>query len=233
MHEGWTFFRVGGLGGAVFCSALSCTGGTHSVSDSAHPVSDRRQDSLAAEPGRSEDGPLPGRSASRLADNDWSLATHQTVVLASQNLALSLPQGQAWQSLPRRGTWSGMGQSATESEIWVRHVVARRTVTIDECEKEARLSWPPIRVIEDGDVERVLRAPSGYGGKLSVMLLPDGGGRVEAFSVGVSRCLAFVFTTGGSPGFPERLRVVVNEVIETMRVPDVDERGRPARIAPY
>jgi hypothetical protein len=112
-------------------------------------------------------------------------------------------------------------------------VSARRTISLEECEKEARLSWALIREADEDASERGLRAPAGYGGKLSLILLPQAGGRIEAFSVGVSRCLAVVFTTGSAPGFPERLRVIGNEVIETLRVPNVGERSRAMRFSPF
>lgn len=228
---GWLFFRVRGLGSALLALALvsaplSCVGGTNSVADSA---------GSASESTRPEPKPLPplGRALAHPAADDWSLETHRTIALVPQNLVLSLPQGHVWESVPRRGTWSGLRHEVTESELWVRHVAARRTVSLAECEKEARLSWALIRESHESAVDRDLRAPAGYGGKLSVILLPDGGGRIEAFSVGVSRCLAVVFTTQASPGFPERLRVAANEVLETMRVPNVGERSRPVRMTPY
>jgi hypothetical protein len=58
-----------------------------------------------------------------------------------------------------------------------------------------------------------------------VKLILDGGGRVEAYAVGVSRCLAVVFLTGDRPGFPERLQVMMNEVLPALRVPNIGERG--------
>lgn len=164
---------------------------------------------------------------------DFGLGTHREVMLRSQNLVLGLPRGDTWTSLPRRGTWSGLRDEPTETEIWVRHVQARRTVTLEECESEARLSWGMIRSVEESAAERPLRSPSGYGGRVSVILLPDGGGRVEAFAVGVGRCLSVVSVTGALPGFPERLRVLVNEVIETMRVPEISERSGIGREMPF
>lgn len=171
----------------------------------------------------------PGLSPPPSARNDWGLHTHQKIILRPQNLVLSLPQGALWKTQKRRGSWTGLRHDASDSEIWIRHVAARRTVTVEDCEAEARLGWTLIQHEEPSAVERRLAAPQGYGGRLRVVLLPDGGGRVEAFSVGVSRCLAVVFTTGNSPGFPERLRVAVNEVVETLRVPNISERGELRR----
>lgn len=205
----------------LFWGLVSCAGETGGRVGSKAASA---EDSQALRP---EPRPLPRPDGTTVSGgaNDWGLHTHRNVMLSSQNLVLSLPQGDVWKSAPRRGTWSGLLHEATHSEIWVRHVAARRTVTLEECERQARLSWPLIRDVEESAAERFLRAPQGYGGRLLVILLPDGGGRVEAFSVGVSRCLSVVFTTGGRPGFPERLRVGVNEIIETMRVPDVGERS--------
>lgn len=237
-RAGRTFFTRLALSAAVLCVAMACTGAKD-------PKEVRRPVATPEDADRPSPKPLPplGRSVARPDPNDWSLETHRTVALVSQNLVLSVPQGHVWESLSRRGTWSGLRHAATESELWVRHAPARRTVSLDECEKEARLSWPLLRgagesrAEDRGDSldenERTLRAPKGYGGKLSIVLNPEGGGRVEAFSVGVSRCLAVVFRTGGAPGFPERLRVAANEVIETMRVPNVGERSRAVRMTPY
>lgn len=146
-----------------------------------------------------------------------------------QNLVLSLPQGDVWKPTTRRGTWSGLLHAATQSEVWIRHATARRTVTTEECEKEARLSWDLLRDSGEADLERPLRAPADYGGKLRVLLSPEGGGRVEAFSVGAGRCLAVIFLTGPRPGYPERLRVFANEVMPHLRVPTIGERAQIKR----
>jgi len=173
-------------------------------------------------PGR---GPVPPRE-------DWGLHTYEKVILLRQSLVLHLPEGDKWVPLPGRGTWSGLRHDPTDSEVWVRHSSARRTVTVDECEREARLGWPEIREPDPDAITRLLRAPRDYGGRVSIVLNKEGGGRVEAFSVGLSRCLAVVFLTGNGPGFPERLRSFASEVIETMRVPGLGERGLEKRAEP-
>lgn len=171
--------------------------------------------------------PLPrlGTTASSPTPGDWGPSTYRRLVLLPQNLVLNLPQGDVWQPLPRRGTWTGLVHEPTKSEIWVRHVPARRTVSLAECESEARLSWELLRTETDEALARPLRSPEGYGGRARVVLLSSGGGRVEAHLVGVSRCLSVVFTTGEAPGFPERLRSIMNEVLPALRVPTIGERG--------
>lgn len=159
------------------------------------------------------------------ASDDWGLSTHRKIILRPQSLVLSLPQGDVWQPMPRRGTWSGLSHERSESEIWIRHAPARRTVSLEECEDEARLSWPLLRDDTEVAHSRPLRRPSGYGGRADVKLLSTGGGRVESYAVGVGRCLAVVFVTGARPGFPERLRAIMNEVLPALRVPDIGERG--------
>jgi hypothetical protein len=171
----------------------------------------------------------PGHERPPLVPDDWALSTHSSLVLRPQNLVLSLPQGDLWKPTTRRGTWSGLLHAPTESEVWIRHVSARRTITTEECEKEARLSWELLRDSSEADAERPLRAPADYGGALRVILAPEGGGRVEAFAVSVSRCLAVVFVTGTRPGYPERLRVFANEVLPNLRVPNISERAQIKR----
>lgn len=163
---------------------------------------------------------------------DWGLLTYKKVILLRQSLVLELPQGESWVTLPGRGTWSGLRHEQTKSEIWVRHNTARRTITVGECESEARLGWPEIRNPDPDAISRPLRAPHGYGGHLNIVLNKTGGGRVEAFSVGASRCLSVVFLTEGAPGFPERLRSFASEVLETMRIPALGERGLEKRMSP-
>jgi hypothetical protein len=82
-------------------------------------------------------------------------------MLRPQNLVLSLPQVDVWQPLARRGTWSGLRHAPSESEIWIRHVPARRTVSLSECEDEARLSWTVLRDGPEAAHSRPLQSPAG------------------------------------------------------------------------
>lgn len=155
----------------------------------------------------------------------WDGARRQTVVLRSQNLALDLPDGSAWQPLPRRGTVSGLGHQGSGAELWVRHVPARRTVSVSECEQEARRNLSDLRDLPPADHEGPLRAPAGYGGTQRVHLLPSGGAQVVLFGVSVSRCLTVVVRMLPAAGYLQRLQVILHETLPTLRVPLVDERG--------
>ena len=214
------FRSSGGVWAPLFLLALSgCS--RPLAEEPPAPESDRSGQYLA----ETGDSALP-------PPDSWGLQTYGKVILLRQSLVLHLPEGDKWVPLPGRGTWSGLRHDLTGSELWVRHSPARRTVTVGECEREARLGWPEIRQPDPSAITRQLRAPRGYGGQLSIVLDRDGGGRVEAFSVGLSRCLAVVFLTGSEPGFPERLRSFASEVIETMRVPALGERGFEKRAEP-
>lgn len=181
-------------------------------------------------PGAYDSEERGGQSAARaplppeLVD-PWHGARRQTIVLRSQNLALDLPDGSAWQPLPRRGTVSGLGHQASGAELWVRHVPARRTVSVSECEQEARRSLSDLRDLPPADHEGPLRAPAGYGGTQRVYLLPSGGAQVVLFGVSVSRCLTVIVRMLPASGYLQRLQVILHETLPTLRVPVVDERG--------
>ncbi len=152
--------------------------------------------------------------------------TSARFILRSQNLALTLPDADNWKSLPARGPWSGMINQKTKSELWVRHSAARRTVKVSECSSEARMSLSALRDEATIAHESPLSAPSGYGGTIRVLLQDEGGGRVEAFGVGVSRCLSVVYLTDAQPGFPERLQIAVGDIMHSLEIPSIDARSR-------
>lgn len=162
--------------------------------------------------GASSPAPLPP------VRRGWAGAPTRSVLLRSQGLALELPESDVWNAMPRRGAWSGLQHRTTGSEIWVRHVAARRTVKVAECEAEARASFSLLRHGAFPDHERRLSAPSGYGGVVKVILPPAGGGIVEAYGVSVSRCLAVVFVSGVEAGFPERLQFATNQILSSLKI---------------
>jgi|GEM_PF-2542144 len=149
---------------------------------------------------------------------------HQSLALRSQGLIVRLPDGRAWKSRKRAGSFSRLQHAPTESELWLSHQTARRTVSLRECEKSSRTRLSILRHELEVAHERRYLAPEGYSGIVRVFLDPAGGGRVEAYSVGVSRCFSAVFLTGAAPGFPERLQVGVNEILESIRVPRIGDR---------
>jgi hypothetical protein len=175
---------------------------------------------IAAAPSETTAPATPSRKVS-----PFSMADSQPFALRSQGLTVRLPNGQGWTSLPARGGFTGLAHAESRSEIWVRHSPARRTVKLAECEEQSRQSLTLLRHGESPAFERRLIAPAGYGGVVNVILSSGGGGLVEAFGVGVSRCLAVVFITADGPGFPERLQVATNEILDSLALPALDERG--------
>ena len=57
---------------------------------------------------------------------------------------------------------------------------------------------------------------------MQVVLLEDGGGLVEAFSVAANRCLAACYVINAGPGFGERMRIFVQETLPSLKVLSVD-----------
>jgi hypothetical protein len=146
-------------------------------------------------------------------------------VMRSEELVFTTVDPEAWEGQPRRGEWSGLRHRDGASEYWARHVAARRTVTLEECEADSRTTLALLRVEANPASERSRSLGDTYQGRVRVLLHPGAGGRVEAFFVGTSRCLALVFATDGSPGFPERLQFVASEVMDSLRLMTLDERG--------
>ena len=117
---------------------------------------------------------------------------------------------------------------ATGSELWVRHALARRTVTLSECEEQARLGFSLLREPATPAHERPLEAPEGYGGRVRVELLPGGGARVVVVGVALSRCLTVVFRAEERSGFAQRMQVILNETLAQLEVPNIAHRSHPA-----
>ncbi len=153
--------------------------------------------------------------------------------LRAQGIIVRLPDADGWKAMPSRGGWTGLSHPETKSEIWLRHSPARRTVKLRECEEQSRQSLTLLRHGEAPAHERRLTAPTGYGGVVHVVLPPGGGGLVEAFGVGVSRCLAVVFITGDAPGFPERLQVATNDILDSLVLPSFGDRGGGREPLPF
>ncbi len=173
---------------------------------------------------------LPSVPARRL---DFHMDDSRPFALRAQGIIVRLPDADGWKAMPSRGGWTGLSHVETKSEIWLRHSPARRTVRLSECEEQSRQSLTLLRHGEAPAHERRLTAPSGYGGVVHVILPPGGGGLVEAFGVGVSRCLAVVFITGDAPGFPERLQVATNEILDSLALPSFEERGGAREPLPF
>lgn len=153
--------------------------------------------------------------------------------LRAQGLVVRLPEADGWKAMPPRGGFTGLSHPGTGSEIWVRHSPARRTVSLAECEEQSRQSLTVLRHGDSPAHQRRLTAPQGYGGVVNVVLPSGGGGIVEAFGVGVSRCLAVVFTTGDAPGFPERLQIATNDILDSLTLPTLEERGGGREPLPF
>lgn len=142
--------------------------------------------------------------------------------VARQGLQLLMPGDGNWSYFAGVGAWSALKRSSSGEELWLYHQPARRTISVAECESVARSTLALLRHGLGAAHQRPFQAPAGYGGKLNVVLLEDGGGVVEAFSVAASRCLAAAYRIEAGPGFGERMRIIVHETLPSLTVLSAD-----------
>lgn len=143
-----------------------------------------------------------------LPDARW-----QRVILSEQGLSLPLPDRGGWRSLGRRGAWSGLVHAGSETELWVRHSQARRSVTREECEQEAQSSLALLREPREQMVEERLLAPSDYFGAVQVSLLAPDRGLVLAVGAGTNRCYTGVFVSRSERDLPARLFLATSRIL--------------------
>jgi hypothetical protein len=162
------------------------------------------------------------------------------------SLELTLPNLSHWSVDDEHEHWLVARHPATASELRLRTWVAPRIVSPADCERQARL-WR--RQIPPNDEQSIvtrtpLTAPAGFSGRIDVVVTsnPSGAsgaidGAAIGFGAAVGRCYAVVFTTqdkgnGAEERLARRLERIVDEVLTTVRVLDVEDRGtglRPER----
>lgn len=175
----------------------------------------------ALAPGVVEGGQEPKDSSS--SSDTQRVASRQAAplepyTLPRQSLQVLMPSDEKWIYSAGVGAWSGLQRASSGEELWLYHQLARRTITVAECESAARGSLARLRHGIESAHERPFQAPAGYGGIINVILLEDGGGLVEAFSVAASRCLAACYVIEAGPGFGERMRLFVQESLPSLMV---------------
>ena len=138
------------------------------------------------------------------------------VDVVEQGLSIAVPVEDQFALAEGRGPWSVLSAKASGEKIFISNRPARRSITLDECEESARDSLSVLRHGLSPAHERQVSSPEGYRGRLKVVLLEDGGGLVEVFSVALSRCMAIVYIAPESPGFAERLAEFVQEVVPSV-----------------
>lgn len=148
--------------------------------------------------------------------------------VASLGLFVSLPP--SFEEQPARGGWAGFSDGVS-SQLWLMHAVARRSVTLAECEREARES---LRLLREGGAARELgelAAPADYVGRVWSSD-PDGERTlVGAVGTGTGRCFAAVFEARGASR-AARARFALDNVLSSVRLPSLDERALGRRFQP-
>lgn len=159
------------------------------------------------------------------------------------SLELTLPNRAHWTVDDEHERWLVARHPATSSELRLRTWVAPRIVTAEDCERQARLWRRQIPLTDEQSIvtRLPLTAPRAYRGDLSVLVSPDQSGSIVGavigFGASVGRCYAVVFTTqdkgdGAEDRLARRLERIVDDVLTTVRVLDVEDRGsglRPER----
>jgi len=142
-------------------------------------------------------------------------APHEEVsvlTFAHESIEARVPSSFGLAVQPQFGAWGHAKASSSEDQFWVFHQPARRTVTLVECESDARARLQVLRHGLSPTNERPWDPMPGYTGTLRVVLLQDGATLVEGFAVGISRCLSAAYNVKGGQDYAQRLRDVVLSV---------------------
>jgi hypothetical protein len=147
---------------------------------------------------------------------------------------LSLPDRKSW-AIADGPNWFVATQSSSRSVLSLRTWRAARLVRRADCIAEAKLGRPGIPVLDDDSLveRRPINAPPGFDSELQVgvTVQPDGvHGYALVFGANVGRCYAAVFDTttegqGADAEVARRLRSMVDDVFEHVRLRGVDERA--------
>ena len=140
-------------------------------------------------------------------------AAESLLTFAHQSLVVRVPVSWGLVMEPSLGAWGHARTSQSEDQFWLSHQPARRTITLAECETEARASLQILRHGLASTNERPWDPMPGYAGTLRVILLDDGATLVEGYAVGLSRCLSAVYRVSGGEDYAQRLRLVVTSVL--------------------
>ena len=139
---------------------------------------------------------------------------------------VQLPDQKAWR-LEKRGSWEHLVHAPSQSEVWLRHGLARRTVRAGECQAEAELTLPLLgrsgELIDDAPVS----LSGGYAGQAQVILDDDGSGRVVAHLASVGRCLSFAFVSPTSADLALKLHLAAERILPSISRSRVEARAAP------
>jgi hypothetical protein len=154
-------------------------------------------------------------------------------------LELGLPNKAEWQ-LADGPTWLVARHSATSSELALRTWRAERLVRRSECVAQARLARAAIPEIKEEAIvdRRALSTPRDFDTELVVGVeRTERGisGYAIAIGASVGRCYAAVFTTtamgnGAEQELAARLGVVVDRILGSVRLRNVDDRAARRRL---
>lgn len=165
-----------------------------------------------------------GQGSRGFADEDWG-----TRQVPSQALAIRLPQASQWQAAAPRGSWAVFLHQPTQSQLLLRHEVARRNISAHECEQDIRYSLEELHESSEALGERREVLSNGYHGFVRVVLQRGGQALVKGFFAGVSRCLSVVFIPRSGAGDPETLQLVSDRVVPAIQILGVATRASQPR----
>lgn len=165
---------------------------------------------------------------------DFRVDDVRELFVRERGLVVSVPQPERWRAEPSRGSWSSYVDASSDVRLWLRAASARRSVTPDECEKEARLSFRELQAPGEEVAREPLRLgemgiDGGAFGDARIEIFPEenaqAGGRAFVHLAAVNRCISVVVTSPRVVDLPERLEFALHVVLPSVRVRRVDERG--------
>jgi hypothetical protein len=184
--------------------------------------------------------PAPSRpvSASRPAPRELADAPFAQVSADSQFVRFSLPDVRGWKRL-REDTWFTVQHSQSHSRLEFKLWKQGELVDAADCEAQALLWKPELARPKQPPLETQSGEwPPGYRGHVTAYAVAQGDdsvqGTVYAASALLRECFVLRFVSeasglGSREVVAERLAVVVNEVLPSLRRVAVDERVRRER----
>ncbi|HEV8549535.1 MAG TPA: hypothetical protein VGQ57_10915 [Polyangiaceae bacterium] len=171
-------------------------------------------------------------AAGREFERDWGERS-----LARVPAKVTLPDVRAWHA-HASGSFTVLEHAPTRSTLTLRVTRAARLVRPEQCEDDARLARRSLPALDPNDIveRRRLAVPRGFDVRLTVLVEPRATGAVHgvAFAVGAAtgRCYVAIYETEAAGAAAaevvgDRLGLVVSGVLETLRVPEADERVAP------
>ncbi|MDX2053013.1 MAG: hypothetical protein SFV15_11510 [Polyangiaceae bacterium] len=150
---------------------------------------------------------------------------------------VALPDARGWRLRAHTGPWFALAHPATRSELWLRTWRASRLATLEDCFMEVHSMASQVPELDQPGAALQLEEvslPTGFRGALSLAEAERQGSvfaRARLVAVKPGQCFVGVYLTeeqgaGALRKVFERLTVMADHTLRTVRFSTIDERAR-------